>query len=123
MDIVYFWDVADDVVKRGWVRVNDPFYEQMQVWVVPNGDTDLPEMNSPALFVPYKDFRCKPDVEAESDAETNDADDSIVHSPPRVAKKKPSATGTPKVLIEDVLTKLMEDSAGIISFTVISHLL
>jgi hypothetical protein len=106
MQTVYFED-PEEGSKKGWVRVNDPYCEEMQLWVVPSdADEDSPDTSSAPIFVPYKDFRPKPEVTITENSLQSIQPESPRVSPVRAPKKK--VTFTPDVpVIENALAELV----------------
>jgi hypothetical protein len=104
-DIVYYMD-TEEVIKRGWVRVNDPFLEQMELWVHATDDDNFPDKNVAPIFVLYKNFRNKPQEESEDILGTCEEDE--VFSPPPPPSKKPSQNKTRYIpTIDDALADIV----------------
>ena len=72
---MYFSDPDSEEIQSGWVKVNDPFVQQMLLWTT--GDDQGPDVNSPCVFVSYDQFRPVPDTE-DTETVNDEADESNV---------------------------------------------
>jgi hypothetical protein len=106
-DIVYF--LGDDIsVKKAWININDPFLEQMQVFVLSN-DADTPDTNEETTYVPYSELRPQPQsIQAPPSQES---DEEIQEPVLRVQPKKRTPHADVPA-IEDALSDILNQCDG-----------
>jgi hypothetical protein len=114
---IYFMDFEDDCAKPGWIHTNDPFLEQMQVWVVADeANPDSPNRNLPPAFVLYKHLRAREQAVATQIEVTDSEDDFPKVTPPRPRPPKrtiDAVNAVPAHSIQDTLTNLASSCTGI----------
>lgn len=94
-DEIFFFDAETETTKRAWVYINDPFREEMRVWVAED-DQEVPDKTMATIYVAYRDFRAgldppqvvdPQDVDDETATETT----ALPRRRPRAAQPIPSA--------------------------------
>jgi hypothetical protein len=89
-DVIYF--LVEGEICQGWIHVNDPFLQQMEVWHRESPTMPAePDKTSPPVFVSYRDIRPKPEPNADTKPSyTPDSScESIIDSPVPCAQPPP----------------------------------
>jgi hypothetical protein len=82
-DEIFFFDTETETTKRAWVYINDPFREEMRVWVAED-DQEVPDKTMATIYVAYRDFRAGLDPPQEVvDPQDDDETTAEIAAPPR----------------------------------------
>jgi hypothetical protein len=106
-DIVYV--LESNEIKKAWVNINDPFYEEMQVWLL-SDDAESPNTNEMAIHVSYIDFRPQPETCPTPESE---AEEVVEPDVPKAAPKKSTTSVSPQSpIIENALLEIVTQCQG-----------
>jgi hypothetical protein len=106
-DEVFFYDEETMMIMRGWVNINDPFVEQMEVWIAEENE-EAPDKSKPAIFVPYKNFRAGLEEPTEESLETDEPEE--LAAPPRKRRAVQPVSTAP--LIVSALEETLQTCEG-----------
>lgn len=111
-DEVIFYDAENDRNVKGWVSVNDPFNEQMEVWPANSNEEQEADKNTSPIFIAYENIRASlneaMDVTPHNSTTHADEDRGEINVPPRKRSRQSTTTdNTPiiKLYLEETLKR------------------
>lgn len=115
-DTVHFLDELDageEVVSCGWVKTNDPFLNQMWVWVAESEDQEAADQDAQAQCVSYRNICARPvKVERPDDAGEDVTQPEVTEEPAVIAvrRKKAAPVADDSPIIADALKFFISQS-------------